>query len=164
MSDPIYPYPALPRPTQNYGASVDPKLAVTQFEIGRRQRPRFSATDEVVSVSWGMTQLQLDAFRYFVTNVLEQGSKAFTIGIIGIDGIQTRTVQLAGGTFTQRYVPHQRYTVSATLITSLASSLMTGADYDVLLIQELSDPNLFYITASSLHDYIENHYGEPYTI
>jgi hypothetical protein len=158
MSDPAYPYPVLPRPTQNYGSTTDPHLAVTQFEIGRRQRPKFSAVDEVISVSWDMTQLQLDTFRYFVANILKQGSLAFTIGIVGLDGIQTRTVQLVGGTFTERYVPHQRYTVSASLL-AVTPTQMDEEMFEALQMVELSDLDGFVALCLGLYLYIEYNYG-----
>lgn len=143
----------MPLPTQNYSASNDPHLSVNEFENGYRARQRFSDDEESISVSWEFSQLQMDIFSYFYQQKLKNGSLPFVTTIAGLDGFQEVEVQLKEGRFSKTYKSHARWGVSAVLIRA-GHNVMDEDVYDVVESELLSNPDLFLLTAESLHTYL----------
>lgn len=155
MNFPLY----LPKPQQTYSASQDPALASNRFEVGFRQRRRFSETEERISVQWNMDQLQFDIFRSFVKFELENGALPFLVDIIGLDGIESREVRLEGGRFSERYAAHQRYVISATLVCVSAVVFPLGI-YEFMISLQTDDISEFMETSDILNLYIDSVFGE----
>jgi hypothetical protein len=149
----------LPNPSVAYNAQSNPLLAVSQFETNFRQRQRFTETAERISVVWRFTQLEYDAFSYFVSNILKSGSLPFEVPIMGLDGIETREATIAGGLISPRYVNFGHWDVSADLIAKPATK-MSEFVFEFLATPEGGEIDLFVETASILSLYIESFYGE----
>lgn len=152
-------FPAyLPNPSVSYTAQNDPLLSVSQFETNYRQRERFTETLEKISVVWRFTQLEYDAFSYFVSNILKSGSLPFEVPIMGLDGIETREATISGGVFSPRYVHFGHWDVSANLLAKPAEK-MPEFVFDFLATEEGQNPALFAETVEILSLYIEGFYG-----
>lgn len=148
----------LPLPSRNYGADVDPYLATTEFEVGLRQRRRYSTAQERVGVTWEMSQLEYDAFCHFVREEISFGAMPFDISILGVDGLETRNAQMMGGKFSARVLGVGFYSVSATLLCE-ASAGMDAEIFALLGTPEMGDIDSFYLISTGLYLYIETTYG-----
>lgn len=157
MDWPLY----LPKPSQTYSTSLDPNLAQTDFEIGFRQRRKYSVDEERISVRWTLTQFQFDIFRTFLELDLEHGALPFFVDIIGLDGLENRQVRIEGGKFQSQYKPHQTYIISANLVCVAAPVFPVGL-YEFLISLETSDPSEFILTSDVLNLYIESVFGESF--
>lgn len=149
----------LPNPKQTYKGSLDPSLAVTQFDRNFRQRRRYTENQEVIEVAWLMTQFQYDLFKYFVETTLLGGSLEFDVNILGLDGLENRTVRIQGGKHVMSYRPHGYYDITATLIAKPAT-LFDGDAYNFLLTLETDLPDPFITLSDILSLYIEGFFGE----
>lgn len=149
----------LPNPKQTYKGSLDPRLAVTQFDRNFRQRRRYTENQEVIEVAWLMTQFQYDLFKYFVDITLLGGSLEFDVNILGLDGLENRTVRIQGGKHVMSYRPHGYYDITATLI-SKPATLFDGDAYEFLLTLEADLPDSFMTLSDILSLYIEGFFGE----
>lgn len=151
---------ALPKPQQGgYSSTTDPLLIVTQFDRNFRQRPKYDKSQDVVNVTWRLTQLQLDLFRTFLHRVLKNGALEFVTTIIGLDGPSERTVRIQGGKFSFRPLSGGWYDVSAVLIGTTPPGLDEDL-YEFLLSLEDGDIDAFLLGASILSLYIEEFYGQ----
>lgn len=156
----MIPWPQhLPRPQQNYSANVNGRMVVNEFEVGTRQRRRFSYLEDVIKVGWLLTQFQLDVLRAFVKFELDNGANAFETFIIGMDGIETAEVFLKDGVFTINAVSPGYYNVTAELV-RVSPTTMTEDMLGILSMDELADPDRFSFTCQALSDYIELAYGD----
>ncbi len=154
-----WPEHLLPLPSENYSATSNPFLSRTEFEVGFRQRRRYSGVEERVAVSWVVTQLELDIMEAFVQRDMDHGSEAVEMTIIGVDGITNRhTVRIIGGALSKDYMPGMNYRVTA----SLAVEPKPIADADImewLLYLEDGTPDGFTEAAEILALYIDSFYG-----
>jgi len=153
-----WPEHLLPRPSENYSAQVDPVLARTEFEVGFRQRRKFTGVEERISVDWMVTQLQLDIMESFIQVNMSHGASAVEMTIIGVDGIRRETVRILGGATSKAYLPGGSYRVSATLIAEPKAT----ADAEImawLLYLEDGSPDGFMQVAEILALYTESFYG-----
>lgn len=151
----------LPRPTQNLASEVKPSLAVTEFEVGTRQRQRYTHSVETYSVSWQFNLLQYNCFETLVKHTLKSGSLPFDITLIGVDGLVRLTdVFIPGGVYRAQYSGHFFFTVSATL-RKVNKPL---ADKDIVeFLASIVDmnPDQWVSVANILELYVENFYGSP---
>ena len=151
----------LPNPKQTYKGSLDPRLAVTQFDRNFRQRRRYTENQEVIEVAWLMNQFQYDLFKYLVDISLLGGSLEFDVNILGLDGLENRTVQIQGGKHVMSYRPHGYYDITATLIAKPATQF-DGDAYAFLLTLEADLPDSFITLSDILSLYIESFFGESF--
>lgn len=153
-----WPEHLLPLPSETYSASADPALAKTEFEVGFRQRRKFSGVEERIGVSWMVNQLQLDIMEAFVQRNMEHGSMAVEMSIISVDGVRRETVRILGGTLSKDYLPGSNYRVTATLIAEPKAL----ADEEImawLLYLEDGSPDGFMQAAEILALYTQSFYG-----
>lgn len=156
----MIPWPQLlPRPQQDYSVDVSNKLITTAFEIGFRQRRRYSNTEDVIRVVWQLNQLQLDILRAFVIYELDNGANPFSTYIIGLDGIETAEVYLNGGVLKYGAIGPGYYAVSAELI-RVAPTVMSEDMLGILGMEELASPDEFLFLCEALFIYIEEAYGD----
>lgn len=132
---------------------------VNEFEVGTRQRRRYSYLEDTLSVNWLMSQFQLDVFRAFVKFELDNGANSFNTTIIGIDGIEDAEVQLINGQYSVNTVGPRDYTISASLV-RVNPTTMTADMLGILSMEELLDPDVFAFTCEALFTYIELAYGD----
>lgn len=149
----------LPRPQQIYSTLVDGRLVANEFEVGYRQRRRYSYLEDAIRLSWLLNQFQLDVFRAFVKFELDNGANAFNTSIIGLDGLEDAEVQLRDGVYQFAAIAPGYYTVSAALV-RLAPTTMTLDMLGILGMPELADPDLFSSLCEILSVYIEEAYGD----
>ena len=149
----------LPKPTQSYSATNDPKLVTNKFETNFRQRVRYSRTEETISVSWLFTQLQYDLFLYFHKNLIANGSLPFDIDVIGLDGLKSISAQMIDGKFQARYMPHRHQQVSCNLLVK-NKPVMDSLIADLMLADYGIDPDLFKLLSDVLYAYVETVYGD----
>ncbi len=149
----------LPNPKQTYKGLLDPRLAVTQFDRNFRQRQRYTENQELIEVAWLMDQFQYDLFKYFVDINLKGGSLEFNVNILGLDGLENRSVRIQGGKHSMSYRPHGYYDITATLIVKPAT-LFDGDTYEFLLTLEADLPDAFITLSDILSLYIEGFFGE----
>lgn len=148
----------LPIPSQNYSGSSDPHLVTTEFEVGTRQRRMYSQEEDSLKVSWLMSQLQFDTFRYFVRTSLNGGSLAFQTSILGLNGVEVAEVYLKAGKFNFSTNAPGYVVVSAELI-RVQPTVMDAELYELLNSDPLSSPDGFSTLSDALFLYIETAYG-----
>lgn len=88
---------------------------VSKFDIGTRQRRRFSEDVEEVSVMWNFSHLEYAYFRTFVRDDLDQGSKPISISLVTPMGLERIAAKIIGGDYSVSYKGFRTYDVSAKL-------------------------------------------------
>ena len=156
----MIPWPQhLPKPQQAYSVGVDPRLVVTEFEVGKRQRRRYTHLEDTIKVVWVLTQFQLDVFRAFVKFELDNGANPFNTTIIGLDGIEDAEVILRNGTFSVSMAGPHHYNATADLV-RVAPTTMDEDMLGILSMDELSDVDVFTFSCEALYIYVETTYGD----
>jgi hypothetical protein len=81
----------LPKPLiEGYGGSQDTAFIRTEMEAGsKRQRQRFSAADDQLSMSWIFTFAEMTTFRAFFNTTINRGSDWFIMTLDVGDGMTT---------------------------------------------------------------------------
>lgn len=154
-----WPEHLIPLPSEAYSAQGDPFLARTEFEVGMRQRSRYSGVEEKISVNWILSQFELDVLEAVVQRSLNQGADEFEMSILGLDGVRRETVQIVGGALSKEYLSGSYYRVAATL----RVKPKTLGDPEVmawLLYLEDGAADGLIELAEVLDLYLERHYGE----
>ena len=144
----------LPLPSQSYNSTASGRLVVNTFETGFRQRRRYSYNEDLLRVTWLMTQLEFDVFKAFVKLTLSNGANAFYTQIVGLDGIEYAEVYLKDGAFTATYTPHAMQTVSAELV-RVNPTVMDANTLEILIMPEMLDPDNFVFMSDALEAYNE---------
>lgn len=110
-----WPENVLPHPSISYKSKNSSNLAVSRFDIGTRQRRRFSADIEEIAVMWNLSHLEYAYFRTFVREDLAQGSKPISISLVTPLGLERITAKIIGGDYSVSYKGFRTYDVSAKL-------------------------------------------------
>jgi len=156
----MIPWPNnLPFPTQEYNVTSTGRLIVTPFEIGFRQRRRYANKEDLIRVSWVMTQLQYDIFCHFVREILFNGANPFNTSIIGLDGIEDAEVILKDGAYAAAYAPGNYQKVTADLV-RVDPTVMDANTYDLMVSDVLGSPDNFLFLSDALFVYIEEVFGD----
>lgn len=152
-------YPTLlPRPTQRYGSSLDPRLAVTEFDRNFRQRQKYSGADEFIQVTWSFNQLEYDVFKTFVERILIQGSLEFTVDILGVDGLKSRVVKIQGGKYSMQLNNSRYYDISCILVAK-PDALLDADIFEYIIGLTGSEVADLTSAGDVLFLYIENFFG-----
>lgn len=90
----------LPQPTSDgYGGQQDATFIRTEMESGsQRQRQRYTASNEQLTLSWIFTPSDMSTFRQFYNNSINKGADFFTISLDIGEGMVTYDAR-----FTQPY-------------------------------------------------------------
>lgn len=142
-----FPENVLPYPQRDYYASNNPRLLVQRFEVGTRQRKRFSDEVEIASITWQCNITQWKFLKTFISNVLFQGAEKFQMSIPTVDGLKKHTVQIIDGSYgEQHFTGGVDVSVELEIIDPL---VLTGGEYHLILI---SDGNENYASDFVLND------------
>jgi hypothetical protein len=80
-----------------------------------RQLPRFTTGTKTFSAQWDLTNAEFEDFKTFFHTALENGTLFFDLTIPTDEGFQTKSLRFVGGEYSESYVPHAHWRVSATL-------------------------------------------------
>lgn len=156
----LFPENVLPYPQRDYSVSNDPRLLVQRFEVGTRQRKRFSDTVEVASITWELNFAQWKFLKTFIANVLFNGAEAFEMTIPTVEGLQRHSVKIIAGTYDeQHFTGGVNVSVQIEIIAPL---LLTESEYYLILISDGSETYLedFIAMDESLYQSLI-HYSTP---
>jgi len=111
------PYPTtLPNPSANFSGTTAAPVLRTEMDSGLvRQQSRFATSLRTYNVSWEFDAAEFEDFKTFFHTTLANGTKTFQLPMMTDGGLTTIDVKFAGGVYNQRYVPVDRWNVSATL-------------------------------------------------
>ena len=98
-----FPETVLPLPQRDYAVEHDPRLLVQRFEVGTRQRKRFTGGLEVAAITWQCNYAQWKFLKTFIFNILFQGAEKFEMTIPTVEGLKRHEVLIVQGTYSEQH-------------------------------------------------------------
>lgn len=155
-----YPQHLLPNPTQNYGSETQGNILVNEFEVVNRQRPAFAHDMTGISVSWSLSQLDRGILKSFIRDMLNHGSAPFNVNLMGVDGLERfENVIIKEGSYTEKYVPHLHWSITASLVAIDAPGAPAGIVEFMVVTTDMTPGDMVY-TFDLLYEYLMQTYGE----
>ena len=106
----------LPLPSAYVSGYLSAPVAGTRFEAGKtRMRRRFSGLRKTWNVSWDFTMTEYEAFLAFFNHTVDAGTAYFNLTLPVDSEMTPQVVRMMDGGFQERYIPHMRMIVEATL-------------------------------------------------
>lgn len=107
---------SLPKPTRNYSVDIENSAVRSNMDSGRiRQRRRFTASQNSLSVKWELTDEEFQIFESFVFHALSGGTGWFEADLLTGNGIVPHKVRFQKGRYKAAYRGFMNWLVTATL-------------------------------------------------
>lgn len=114
-------------PSQEYSIDFAHSNARTEMESGRvRQRRRFTASAQSISVVWSFSDLEFQLFESWAMHILGGANGWFETDILTGGGIVQQKVRIQNGQYSATYKAHMHWQVSATLDVESVNRLDSG--------------------------------------
>lgn len=130
---------SLPKPTRNYSVDIENSAVRSNMDSGRiRQRRRFTASQNSLSVKWELTDEEFQLFESFAFHALSGGTGWFEADLLTGNGIVPHKVRFQNGRYKAAYRGFMNWLVTATLdvddINRLTEEELVDQMYDVNLL------------------------------
>lgn len=99
----LFPETVLPLPQRDYSIEHNPNLLVQRFEVGIRQRKRFTGGLEVASIVWQCNYAQWKYLKTFMSQYLFDGAEKFEMTIPTVEGLKRHEVQIIAGSYMEQH-------------------------------------------------------------